>query len=453
MRNGLDVKEIANLFKKKSVMIILVIFLFTLAGGVISYIIPPVYVAKTDLLVNYSTKGEGNKVLQSSDIEMSLRLIETYKQLLKSDRMQSKVIAGLKDSYTKTDLMNNISIESSGNSQIITIVAQEKTAEKAAILVNIYATKFQEEVKILMNLENINILNEISAGRDIKEVKPSSILFILISFIIGFILTGMIIVVQEFYFTKLNTVLRVENVLNTPNLGVIPLIKSQRSFKNKDVNWDERVISAVSSPFLCMEEFRRARANIQYHMAQKEAKAILVTSTVFGEGKSLVSGNLAVVMAMDGKRTVFVDANLRKPIGRRIFNLPERKGLTSMISGQFKLKEIIQKTEMENLFFISAGPIPPNPTEVLSSTKMEQLIDMLKEQFDVIIIDTPPLLVVDALRLSTFVDGCLYVIDAGRTKEEQASKSLKQLEKVGASILGTVLNRSYSTKNSVVTEY
>lgn len=441
MHTFLDMKEILRLFKTKWKMMTLVVSLCFAIGGFVSYTIPPTYIAKTDLLVNYTTLENESTALQSSDIEMSLRLIETYKHMLKSDRMLSQVIGELNETYTKPELLNKVSIESGNNSQIITIVAQEDTAEKSATLVNTYAMTFQEQVEMLMNIRNITILNEVSVDSGIKKVKLSLIFVGAISLIIGFIMTAMIIFIQEFYFTKLNTVSKIEGSLKIPNLGTLPIIKNKKSNHPRG-----KLISAMASPLLFNEEFRRIRANVQFQMIQKSIKTILVTSPVFGEGKSLISGNLAVVMAMDGKKTVFIDADLRKPIGRHLFDLPERKGLTSTVSGDIQLDEIIQKTEIENLFFISAGPIPPNPAEVLSSTKMQALLTMLKEQFDVIIIDTPPLAVADCLSLSTMVEGCLYVVDAERTKEKVANKSLRQLQKVGAPVLGTILNRSYSHK-------
>lgn len=441
MYNHLDMKEILRLFKTKWKMMILVVSLCFAIGGVVSYTIPPTYIAKTDLLVNYTMPENESTPLQSSDIEMSLRLIETYKHMLKSDRMLSQVIGELNETYTKSELLNKVSIESGNNSQIITIVAQEDTAEKSATLVNTYATTFQEQVEMLMNIRNITILNEVSVDSGIKKVELSLILVVAISLIIGFIITAMIIIIQEFYFTKLNTVSKIEGSLKIPNLGTLPIIKNKK--------WNNRrrkLISVMASSLELTDEFRRIRANVQFQMTEKSIQTILVTSPVFGEGKSLISSNLATVMAMDGKKTVFIDADLRTPIGRHLFDLPERKGLTSIVSGDFQLNEIIQHTETENLYFISAGPIPPNPAEVLSSTKMKNLLTVLKEQFDVIIIDTPPLVVADCLGLSTMVEGCLYVIDAERTKEKVANKSLGQLQKVGVPILGTILNRSYAHK-------
>ncbi|WP_301109822.1 polysaccharide biosynthesis tyrosine autokinase [Sporosarcina sp.] len=452
MSNELNFNELFKIFKKRWKVMVAVTVLCTSAAIFVSIKAPPTYEARMDLLVNYTIKNDENAALQSSDIELSLKLIETYKQILKSDRMYGKVISKLGQPYSKSDLRDRILIETDGNSQIITIVAKEKTAKQAALLVNTYAISFQEEIKTLLNLENIMILDEISPVTDVKKDKLAPVVFASIVFITGLLLTIAIVLIREFYFTKLNTAEKAESILKIPNMGSIPMAKKKKRFAKKYVAkqgrdaWKEKIIPI--SPVL-MEEFRRIRANIQFQMSQKNAKAIMMTSPVFGDGKSLISGNLAIVMAMDGKKTIFVDANLRESMGRKIFNLPNRIGLTSFLAGTFELDQIVQKTETDNLSFISSGPIPFNPAEVLSSDKMKLLIEKLKVQFDVIIIDAPPLAVADAISLSTFVDSCLYVINVEHTKGELAEMNLEHLRKVEAPILGTILNRSYSPKKTL----
>lgn len=445
MKKEIGIIELLNLLKIRWKTFLLTIITFTVAGVLINFIIPPTYESKIDILVNH-TKNLGNSSLEAGDIEMSLRFTETYKYMLKSDRILSEVIENLEEPYKKTDLINNISTESISNSPIITIIGREKTPELAAELVNTYATVFQDEIKTLMDLDNISVLNATPSGADIEEIKPPLIIVGLISFFIGFSLSVLVVLIQEYYYAKLDTELKTEYALKIPNLGIIPKIKNGLLNNGKVNSLGEQPIGDLKSSKTYSEEFRRMRANVQFHMSKKNAKTLLVTSAVLGDGKSLISGNLAIVMAMGGKRIVFVDADLRRPIGRELFNILDRRGLTSFVSGHYELNEIIQKTEIKNLSFIGAGPIPPNPAEVLSSDEMGKVIKLLKDQYDFVVIDTPPLVVSDAISLSTIVDGCLYVIDAERTKEELASKSLEQLKMVGAPILGTVLNRGVSTK-------
>ena len=169
-----------------------------------------------------------------------------------------------------------------------------------------------------MGLENITILNNVSPNAGIKEITIPSYIVSVISFIIGVVFAIMSIVIREFYSPRLNTTDKTETILNIPNLGIIPFVKVKRSIK---LLRGKEHISMMESPPTLTEDFRRIRANVRYQMTQTNLKTILVTSSFHGDGKSFVSGNLAIIMAMDGKKTVFVDANLRRPIGRLIFNL------------------------------------------------------------------------------------------------------------------------------------
>lgn len=448
----MNVKEFVNLMKFNWKILFVVFSLSILIGSAANYLMVSRYEAKTDLLVNYTSENAANTILQANDIEMSLRLIETYKYMLKSDRLLERVNSQLNESYSKEELLRNVSIESGNNSQIITIVVHEKSIEKAALLANTYAVIFQEEMKTLMNLENITILNEVSETTGIKEVKIPIYMTIILTLMSSLVVSIILILLKTYYSDRLDTIFKIESVLQYPNLGVIPKMKNRRLRKRKQNLWNELLVSTHATSNLLTEEFRRMRANVQFQMEQNNAQTLMITSSKEGDGKSLVSGNLAIIMAMNGKKTIYIDGDLRKPVGRKIFDLPERKGLTSIIEGEFQLRDVVQKTDTKNLFFMSAGPIPPQPAEVLSSQKLRNLIEELKGHYDVIIFDAPPLVVADAVGLSTAVDGCLYIIDAAHTKETQARNNLAQLQKVNAPILGTILNKSEVATRKVAFE-
>lgn len=449
MNDHMNLNEILELLFQRWKAIVTFVLLITLCGGLSSFAIPPTYEAKVDLLINSPSKEEGRSALETYEIDMNLRLIETYRYILKSDRMISKVNLGLNKRYKKFELTKKIKVESSSESQIITIIAQEESPQKAALLVNMYATTFQGEIKELMNLENINILKNSSADRDTKKVKPSILFYFVMSFVLSLLVSIMTIIAKEVYFTPLHTVRKVENALGISNLGTIPFINGRY---NNRMHWNaakECLFTNLEFPDLVIEEYRSLRVNLEFIINLKNLKTIMVTSATAGDGKSTISGNLAIIMAMNGKKTIYIDADLRKSSGRIFFNLPKRKGLTSNLAGHYPLDKIIQETEIDNLSFISPGPIPPNPTKFLASNQMKQLLEELKKTFDIIIIDTPPLVVSDAVTLSSIVDGCLFVVDAMSTKEDIAVKSLTKLTKVNAPIIGSILNRSRFSKSKV----
>lgn len=189
------------------------------------------------------------------------------------------------------------------------------------------------------------------------------------------------------------------------------------------------------------ESYRSLRTSIDFSSVDERMQVIAVTSAGPGEGKSTTIGNLAITYAQSERRTLLIDADLRKPTEHHTFNLSNRKGLSSVLSQQSEVDDVIQATDIPNLSVISSGPIPPNPAEMLASKRMSALIDQLRGQFDVILIDTPPLLAVtDAQVLASKCDGYVLVLDQGKVKRDIAIKAKANLEKVGARILGVVLN-------------
>ena len=193
------------------------------------------------------------------------------------------------------------------------------------------------------------------------------------------------------------------------------------------------------------EKYRVLRTNIQYSSIDKEIKRILVTSSEPGEGKSTTAGNLALAYAQDGKKVLLMDCDLRKPSVHKTFKVSNTFGISDVILNRDKLKNAIIKRN-ENLDIITSGEAPPNPSEMLGSLAMTNLLNELNEYYDVIIIDSPPVhAVTDAQILSQKVDGVVLVVKAETTKKDSVIEAKNLLDKVGANILGVVLNGAENT--------
>jgi capsular exopolysaccharide synthesis family protein len=189
------------------------------------------------------------------------------------------------------------------------------------------------------------------------------------------------------------------------------------------------------------EAYRTLRTNIEFSAIDEPIRVIMITSAGPGEGKSTTASNLAVAYAQSDKKVLLIDADLRKPTLHHTFVRTNRWGLTNIITGQTNISEVISRTDINNLDLLSSGPIPPNPSEILSSKRMSILLEELKLIYDIIIIDTPPALAVtDAQIVATKCDGVILVIDSGKVKREVAMKVKASLEHVKARILGAVLN-------------
>lgn len=205
-------------------------------------------------------------------------------------------------------------------------------------------------------------------------------------------------------------------------------------------NLDLITIKEPKSPI--SEAYRTLRTNIQFSSFDKEIKVIFVTSSTPGEGKSTTSANLAITMAQNGSKTILVDCDLRKPNVHRLFNISNTRGLSNLLIEENGIDKIVQQSGIEDLHILTSGLKPPNPSELLSSTKMKKFIEMSKNYYDYIILDTPPVgVVTDAQLVSQYSDGGVLVTASGQVEIESAIRAKQLLEKVNTKILGVVLNK------------
>ena len=196
------------------------------------------------------------------------------------------------------------------------------------------------------------------------------------------------------------------------------------------------------------EAYRSLRSNIEYSSFDDEYRVIVVTSSVPGEGKSTTSGNLAIALAQSGNSVLLVDCDMRKPSIHKMFKISNAAGTAELLLRK-KLFEEVANNYNENLTIITAGKIPPNPSEMLASRAMTAFIEEMKKEFKYIILDTPPLqAVTDAQVLSTKAAGVLLVVRAGSTKREMVFNSVDLIKKVQGKVIGTVLNGVENKKNN-----
>ena len=188
------------------------------------------------------------------------------------------------------------------------------------------------------------------------------------------------------------------------------------------------------------ESYRSLRTNIQYSPIDKQVKTLVVTSSNAGEGKSTVAGNLAYTFFQSGKRVLIIDCDLRKPSLHRKFNVSNEVGLTDVLVGTSELNKVMKKID-DNLYLLTTGTLPPNPAEIIGSNTMENFLEECKINFDYIILDTPPILpVTDSKLLAIKADATVLVVRSEISKLKHVSQAFKELGKVNANVIGTILN-------------
>lgn len=267
----------------------------------------------------------------------------------------------------------------------------------------------------------------------------------LLASLVGMILAVGVIFLFEYLDDSIKTPEDVSRVMGRNLLGSIAVIHPRHRGENI-----QPLVARFEPRSPLSEAFRGLRTNVRFASVDRPMGRLLVTSSKPSEGKSLVAANLATVFAQGGHSVVLVDCDLRRPKQHTLFAVPNSGGVTNALldAPDAEVSEWLQDTPVENLHLMTSGPIPPNPAELVGSRRMGELVERLKENHDVVIVDSPPLLAVtDAALLSRQVDGVLVVLAAGNTKEREARRALEDLTKVTAPVLGVVLNKVPSNRH------
>ncbi|UOQ50316.1 CpsD/CapB family tyrosine-protein kinase [Gracilibacillus caseinilyticus] len=214
-----------------------------------------------------------------------------------------------------------------------------------------------------------------------------------------------------------------------------------RRKKQSKVSNVRHLITKLNPRSPITEQYKTIRTNLQFSSVDGDLKTMLVTSSGPSEGKSSTTANLAIVFAQQGKKVLLIDADMRKPTLHYTFRMDNRRGLSSVLVGESILEESASSSDVEGLDLLSCGPIPPNPSELLGSRAMENMIGRAKEEYDIILFDTPPVLAVtDAQILANICDGAVMVVRSNQTENDAAIKAKELLEVGNAKLLGVVLN-------------
>jgi capsular exopolysaccharide synthesis family protein len=280
------------------------------------------------------------------------------------------------------------------------------------------------------------------AQADPDPVRPQTLRNTALAGVVGFLLALGLIFLLEYLDDTFKSADDLSQSLGLTSLGVVSQIKGRR--------YQDRLI-ASQDPFApASEAYRMIRSNIQFMSIDRPVKSIMVTSPTPGEGKSFTVANLGIAMAQAGLKTIIVDTDLRRPVQHQVFTVPNLEGLTDLLrSPEPEINSHLKHTGFENLQVITCGTLPPNPSEVLGSQRMGQLLAGLNEMADVVIYDSPPVVAVaDATVLSRRVDGVVLVIEARQTRRDVARQAIVNLQQAGAHMLGGVLNRASYKRGS-----
>ena len=303
-----------------------------------------------------------------------------------------------------------------------------------------------EEARIqeASQISNVYVIDKAIPKYD--PIRPKTNLNILLGFIFGLAAGVGVILLREFMDNSIRSKEDLER-LGLTVLGIIPSMSIDKAKKVLDKKYSStddfrnRLISHFKPRSPISESFRSLRTNLELSGIEKSASSLVVTSAGASEGKSTVISNLAIAYAQFGMKVLLVDGDMRKPTIHKMFSTPKKPGLANMITKRSKMDESIFKTEIDNLYVMPAGSLPPNPSELLGSRAMKELFTQLRKQFDKIFFDAPPLMAVtDAALLGSMTDGVLLVARAGEAQKEVVVHLQQEMKNTKIRIAGTVLN-------------
>jgi capsular exopolysaccharide synthesis family protein len=325
------------------------------------------------------------------------------------------------------------------------LMRQREVSEKIFIMLQ---EKYQEsKITEVGQLGNVRLIDPAKPPK--FPVKPKKKLNLILGFLVGLGLGVGLAFVMEYMDNSVNTMEDVEH-LNLALLASIPFIKPEKEngfFDRKiedpeaqDIN--ERLITHLKPKSPISEAYRTLRTNITFSSSSGARKTIMVSSSGPKEGKSTSISNLAITFAQMGNKTLLVDGDLRRPMLHKLFALNKAPGLTNVLVGRESFESTVKKIEgLPSLDVLTCGVIPPNPAEILGSDKMREFLEELKKQYDIILIDAPPVIAVtDPSILARLVDGVVLIIRSGQSKKDAVVHAVDQLKRVEAPLLGVLLN-------------
>lgn len=406
-----------------------------IATATASFIVKPTYISQTQLFVAIQGSGSVTELQQGNTFSQAR--VRSYVETVATPAVLQPAIDSLGLDMTPALLKSKIKATSDLNTVIISISAEDTSPVQAAAIAQAVGTSL---VAAVTDLESpaqggsspvkLSVITPATAPN--SPSAPNTKINLAIGALGGLAIGIAIAVLKTLLDTKIRGEADIRRISDSPILGGI-------SFDN----------DATKKPLLTQappqgpraESFRQIRTNLQFAHVSHESKAILVTSSLPGEGKTTTATNLAIAMAQAGQTVALVDADLRRPRVDDYLGLDRSVGLTTALIGDADVSELLQPWGEDNLHVLTSGRVPPNPSELLGSEAMRILIARLEGAFDSVIIDAPPLLpVTDAAVLAQQVGGVVLVVGSSRVKLPDLQKSLAALEMVSADLLGIVMN-------------
>ena len=419
-------------------MLFAAIFLVSIVSAfAVTSLTTPTYESTTRLFVSTSASDSASDLLTGNSFTQ--QRVKSYADIVTSPAVLDAVVAELNLQEFSDKLPDQITATVPLNTVILEITVTDPSPFRAASIANAVANSLEQ---VVTNLETVDPtlaspvkLSVIQPGPVAKTpAAPRPLLNLALGGLIGLALGFGASLLRE------SLDLRIRSVEDVPDKeGAVSVLGGIVFDENADSN---PLIVHTSPKSTRAEAFRQLRTNIQFIEAAEGRKSIVVTSSIPSEGKSSTIANLAIAMADTGAKVLLIDCDLRKPKMHKYFSVEGAVGLTNLLIGQVKVNDVVQRWGRKHLDLLPAGQVPPNPSELLGSVAMKKFLAKAEKDYDVVLLDSAPLLpVTDAAILSKLTGGVVVVVAVGKTTKPQLTAALGHIETVGGRTLGFIMNK------------
>lgn len=436
--NAMDLRDYLRILRKNWWIVAFVTLLGVGGGLFVNFKAVPQYQSSVTFYVSTpSSELTGTSAFQAN--QYALAKIDSYTKLLSSDALAERVIRKSGLDMSVPAVTGRISASSDLNTVLIVAKVTDADAQRSLALATAVSTEFGALVDQLDNRTGADgvsgstvKMNVVSGPTlDPAPISPRKKLNLGLGLVAGLIAGVALALARGLLDTTIRTSETLGGLIHVPVLGTVGFESSARRYP---------VLIASQNRSIRAEAYRQLRTNLQFMDVDNPVTVLVVTSSVAGEGKSTTAANLAIVYAEAGRRVLLIDADMRRGRISEYLGLEDVVGLSNVLAGSVDVHDVLQPWGNDKLMVLLKGESPPNPSELLGSHNMIDLIAAMRSEFDIVVVDSPPLLpVTDAAVASTWADGVLLVVRFGRTSRSQVATSIKALEGIDARLLGAVL--------------
>lgn len=431
----MELRDYMRILRKNWILLLIGIVLGAAGGYANAALATPMYDSNSKLYVSVQNDGSASGDLVQGT-SYARQVVTNYIEVIPTGRVLEPVISELDLDLTVPQLARNITVYSPANSVLLNITVSNADPELAAQIANSVAESFTEVAQSPIANEQPDGTSPIKvtvldlAAPALHPSSPSYPMNIALGILLGLALALAVAVVRHLLDNRINSANDIEAITKQPLLGAIV----------KDPDAASTMLVVHKDPQNPRAEaYRSIRTNLQFLDLGSENHSFVISSSKPGEAKTTSSVNIALALAETGARVALIDGDLRRPRVAKFFGMEPEIGLSGVLTGQTELVDSLQRFANTSLYVLAAGPIPPNPSELLGSHAMDQTLAALNEHFDYVLIDSPPILAVtDSAVLSKKTAGVIFICAAGATKRAELESALKTLKGAGGNVLGVV---------------